>query len=82
MLTLTLKKKTKNNGHLVLDVPTTLIDKNVEVVITIQELKDVLTITGSGKKKGKKYDFSHLYRKLEWKGDALREQKKIRSEWD
>jgi hypothetical protein len=82
MLTLTLKKKTKNDGHLVLDVPTTLIDKNVEVVITIQEQKDMISKPGSGMKKGKKYDFSHLYQKLEWKGDALREQKKIRSEWD
>ena len=81
MLTLTLKKKTKNDGHLVLDVPTTLIDKNVEVVITIQEQKDILPQPGSEKKAGK-FDFSHLYRKLEWKGDALREQKKIRSEWD
>ena len=82
MLTLTLKKKTKNDGRLVLDVPTTLIDKNVEVVITIQEQKDMLPKTASGKKKGKKYDFSHLYKKLEWKGDALSEQKKIRAEWD
>lgn len=82
MLTLTLKKKTKNDGHLLLDVPTTLIDKNVEVVITIQEQKDMFPKPGSGKKKEKKYDFSHLYGKLQWKGDALREQKKIRSEWD
>ena len=82
MLTLTLNKRTKNNGHLVLDVPTTLIDKNVEVVITIQEQKDRLPETSSGQKKGKKYDFSHLYGKLQWKGDALSEQKKIRSEWE
>ena len=81
MLTLTLKKKTKSDGHLVLDVPTTLIDKNVEVVITIKEQKDILPQPNS-EKKAAKFDFSHLYRKLEWKGDALREQKKIRSEWD
>ena len=29
----------------------------------------------------KKHDFSHLYGKLEWEGNALAEQKKIRSEW-
>ena len=81
MFTVTLKKKTKNDGRLVLEVPTTLIDKNVEVVITIQEQKDLSLQPGSEKKETK-YDFSHLYRKLEWKGDALREQKKIRSEWD
>ena len=82
MLTLTLKKKTKSDGHLVLDVPTTLIDKNVEVVITIQEQIDMIPKPGSEKKKRKKYDFSHLYQRLQWKGDALREQKKIRLEWD
>ncbi len=66
MLTLTLKKKTKNDGHLVLDVPTTLIDKNVEVVITIQEQKDILPQPNSEKKAGK-FDFSHLYRqKIIW----------------
>ncbi len=82
MLTLTLKKKTKNNGHLVIDVPTTLIDKNVEVIMIIQEQKDTLTKKSPGKKTEKKYDFSHLYGKLEWKGNALTEQKKIRSEWE
>ena len=82
MLSLTLKKKTKNDGRLVLVVPTTLIDKNVEVLITIQEQQDKPTKPDSEKKKRKKYDFSNLYRKLEWKGDALKEQKKIRSEWD
>lgn len=81
MLTLTLKKKTKKDGHLVIDVPTTLMDKNVEVVITIQEHKEEPAKPDSEKKK-KKYDSSNLYRKLEWKGDALKEQKKIRSEWD
>lgn len=30
----------------------------------------------------KKYDFSGLSGKLEWKGDALAEQRKLRDEWD
>jgi hypothetical protein len=34
-----------------------------------------------GKKVKRKFDFSSLYGKLEWKGNALSEQKKIRSEW-
>jgi hypothetical protein len=74
MITINLKQKTKKNGHLVIDVPTTLIDKNVDVVLVIQEKEETQT--------KKKYDFSHLYGKLEWKGDALAEQKKIRSEWE
>jgi hypothetical protein len=81
MITINLKQKTKKNGHLVIDVPTILIDKNVDVVLVIQEDE------ASGKNSEeieakKKYDFSQLYGKLEWKGDALAEQKKIRSEWD
>ncbi len=28
-----------------------------------------------------KYDFSDLYGQLEWKGDAVAEQRKLRNEW-
>ena len=28
-----------------------------------------------------KYDFSEIVGKLEWSGDAVREQRKIRNEW-
>jgi hypothetical protein len=81
MITINLKQKTKKNGHLVIDVPTTLIDKNVDIVLVIQE-KEETPKNSQEKKTKKKYDFSHLYGKLEWKGDALAEQKKIRSEWE
>ena len=30
----------------------------------------------------KKFDFSDLVGNLEWKGDALAEQKKLRNEWE
>ena len=76
MITINLQQKTQVNGHLILDVPTTFIDKNVEVVLVIYEKEDVVEISGK-----KKFDFSDLYGKLEWKGDAFAEQKKIRSEW-
>ena len=81
MITINLEQKTKKNGHLVIDVPTTLIDKNVDVVLVIQEREETPKNSEERKTK-KKYDFSHLYGKLEWKGDALAEQKKIRSEWE
>jgi hypothetical protein len=29
----------------------------------------------------KKYDFTELFGQLEWKGDSLAEQKKLRDEW-
>lgn len=82
MITISLKQKTKKNGHLVLDVPTSLKEKDVEVLLVIQEENNVSPATPDKEKKKKsKYDFSNLYGKLEWKGDALAEQKKLRSEW-
>ena len=82
MITINLKQKTQKNGHLVIDVPTTLIDKNVDVILVIQEKEETSQTNNEERKTKKKYDFSHLYGKLEWKGDALAEQKKIRSEWE
>jgi hypothetical protein len=82
MITISLKQKTKKNGHLVLDVPTSLKEKDVEILLVIQEQNDTIPETaGKEKMKKGKYDFSNLYGKLEWKGDALAEQKKLRSEW-
>jgi len=81
MITINLKQRTKKNGHLVLDVPTTLIEKDVDVIVVIREKDETLGEKNRGKKIKKKYDFSQLYGKLEWKGNALAEQKKIRSEW-
>ncbi|MEP7108064.1 MAG: hypothetical protein ABI760_08775 [Ferruginibacter sp.] len=80
MITINLKQKTKKNGQLVIDVPTTLINKTVDIILVIQEEEAFPKNDEEGNTK-KKYDFSHLYGKLEWKGDALAEQKKIRSEW-
>ena len=81
MITINLKQKTKQNGHLVIDVPTMLIEKNVEIVLVIQEKEEAATKNEEVTQPKKKYDFSQLYGKLEWKGDALAEQKKIRTEW-
>lgn len=82
MITISLNQKTKKNGHLVLDVPTSLKEKDVEVLLVIEEKNNVIPATADKEnKKRSKYDFSNLYGKLEWKGDALAEQKKLRSEW-
>jgi hypothetical protein len=82
MIRISLKQKTKKNGHLVLDVSTSLKEKDVEILLVIQEQNDTIPGTaGKEKMKKSKYDFSNLYGKLEWKGDALAEQKKLRSEW-
>lgn len=79
MITINLKEKTNTKGNLLINVPTRLIDKEVEIVLVIQETKEPIQEEKIIKKR--KIDFSHLYGKLEWKGNALEEQKKIRSEW-
>lgn len=60
--------------------------KDVNLLIAIAEKLGIKMHVRSNRsireKKAKvKFDFSRLYGKLEWKGDALSEQKKIRSEW-
>jgi hypothetical protein len=60
--------------------------KDINLLIAIAERlgikKHVISKTDTrGEKTKGKFDFSKLYGKLEWKGDALAEQKKIRSEW-
>ncbi len=82
MITINLKQKTKKNGHLVIDVHTNIIDKNVDVILVIQEKEEIRQANSEEAKTRKKYDFTHLYGKLEWKGDALIEQKRIWSEWE
>lgn len=59
--------------------------KSIKLLIAIAEemgIRQVTSKTGVQDKRTKsKYDFSDLYGKLKWNGDALAEQKKIRSEW-
>ena len=73
MLVQTINIKTTATGQLLLDIPTTYLEKDLEVVLVIQETQ---------KKPIVKYDFSDLIGKLEWKGDALTEQKRLRDEWE
>ena len=73
----------KGKVHLEKVIPT---DRPVKVVVVFEE--EVLAEKENKPQKStrgrdikKKPNFSHLYGKLEWKGNALAEQKKIRSEW-
>ena len=82
MITINVRKRTSENGHLLLDVSTNIIGKEVEVVLVIQENENVVVNNNEDSISKKKFDFSHLYGKLQWKGDALSEQKKLRKEWE
>jgi hypothetical protein len=57
---------------LMIDLPEEYKNRKVEVIVLpLEELKSI-----------KKYDFSNFFGKLEWKGDALAEQRKLRNEWE
>ncbi len=51
------------------------IDKDIPVIVTfLEDIKDTKT-------PDKKYHFSDLAGKLEWKGNPVAQQRKIRDEW-
>lgn len=69
-----IKKIIEHSTHeVVIALPESYQNKKLEVI--------VLTVEESNETK-KKYDFSDLYGKLDWKGDAVAEQRKLRDEWD
>ena len=58
-------------GRLRLDVPVELPAGTVELV---------LVVGGSPQPNGSKYNFAEVVGKLQWQGDALEEQRKLRDE--
>lgn len=68
MQTLKLKSQVDKDGHLRLDVPTDLPAGDVDLVLMIAPAPG-------------NYDFSDLAGALRWRGDAIREQRKLRDEW-
>jgi len=60
------------NGRITIAVPEEYVNEELEVTIRPLNSTD----------NKKKYDFSDLIGKLQWKGDALDEQKKLRDEWE
>ena len=61
-----------SDGRLRLDVPVELPAGTVELV---------LVVGGSPQANGSKYNFTGVVGRLEWQGDALKEQRKLRDEW-
>lgn len=62
------------SSPLTIHLPPEYENTNVEVII--------LPFDDEANPKKKKYDFSRFVGKLEWKGDALKEQRKLRDEWE
>ena len=62
-----------SSNPLKIDLPEAYENKKLEVIVlAIDEKAETI----------KKYDFSDIAGKLEWKGNALDEQKKLRNEWE
>jgi hypothetical protein len=66
------KGEVGSDGRLRLDVPVELPAGTVELV---------LLVGVSPQPNGSKYDFTGLVGRLEWQGDAVEEQRKLRDEW-
>lgn len=63
-------------GHIKIDIPSDIQKGQVELVIIINSEKN------ENKLSKNKYNFSDVYGKLKWKGNALRVQKELRNEWN
>ncbi|HWB54516.1 MAG TPA: hypothetical protein VG722_09995 [Tepidisphaeraceae bacterium] len=64
--------KIESDGHLRLDVPTSLPAGEADVVLTIQP---------NVRQAAARRDFSDLAGRLMWRGDAVAEQRGLRDEW-
>jgi hypothetical protein len=66
------KAEVGTDGRLRLDLPVQLPAGTVELV---------LVVGSTPQPNGNKYDFTDVVGKLQWQGDALQEQRKLRDEW-
>lgn len=64
-----------SSSSITIDLPEEYVNKKIEVLILPLE-------ENTEQPKKPKYDFSDFYGKLQWEGDALAEQRKLRDEWD
>ena len=60
------------DGHLRLDVPVELPAGSVELIVVVSY---------TPQPNGSKYALAGVVGKLQWQGDALQEQRKLRDEW-
>jgi hypothetical protein len=58
---------------LTIELPEAYRNKKVEVIVLPLEENEV---------EPKTYDFSGVFGKMKWEGDAVAEQRKLRDEWD
>ncbi len=71
MDTIRINTKINADGHLKIDIPTLMIEGDVEVILIIE----------SKKKMTHKYTFSDISGKLKWNGNPMDTQRLLRDEW-
>ncbi|MBW4692636.1 MAG: hypothetical protein KME27_12820 [Lyngbya sp. HA4199-MV5] len=74
MQSIILTGKIDADGHLRLDVLTSLVSGDVEVKMTIQPIQSEQSFAAT-------YDFSDLAGTLNWQGDSVVAQRNLRDEW-
>jgi len=72
MKTINLIRKTGKDGRLRLNIPVEMPETTVEVTVVMNLIY---------KEKKNRYDFNDLAGRLNWKGDAVLEQRRLRDEW-
>jgi hypothetical protein len=72
MQVLKTKAEVGSDGRLRLDVPVELPAGTVELVLVVSE---------PPRPNGSKFDFSGVVGRLEWQGDAVEKQRKLRDGW-
>ena len=61
-------------GKLKIDLPTNLKPGKVDLIVVANPVTEKMTTKNT-------YDFSDLEDKLDWQGDAVAMQRKLRNEW-
>lgn len=65
-------------AQLIIDLPESYHNRKLEVIVLPLEehIKD------DNSKLPTTYDYSNFYGKVQWKGDAIAEQRRLRDEWE
>jgi hypothetical protein len=76
METLRMTAKPGKHGRVIINVPPRFRSRKLDLVVVLNEISNT-----AEKKTGGEYDFASLQGRLRWKGNALKEQKRLRNEW-
>ena len=76
METLHISASPGKRGRITINVPRNLRSRKLDMVVVFNESPSAI-----GRRNIKKYDFSGLAGRLRWKGNAVKEQRRLRNEW-